>query len=168
MPSRRKTNPDGSRNEAGSTTGPSGGVIGLLCGVDGLSRICHIIAVAAHPVPHIGDGAAEEERDGEHAGQDDLQQHAAGSRIDIGEEHGSLASASVVRMLTARRRDGHAGRKRAGGDWTSIPFHPFLVAAYPIVFLFAANADEQVTLDPLWMPLALALGATAVVLVALA
>ena len=71
-------------------------------------------------------------------------------------------------MLTARRRDGHAGRKRARGDWTSIPIHPFLVAAYPIVFLFAANADEQVTLDPLWTPLALALGATAVILVALA
>ena len=71
-------------------------------------------------------------------------------------------------MLTARRRDGHAGTKRARGDWTSIPIHPFLVAAYPIVFLFAANADEQVTLDPLWTPLALALGATAVILVALA
>ena len=59
-------------------------------------------------------------------------------------------------------------RSARGGDWTSIPIHPFLVAAYPIVFLFAANADEQVTLDPLWTPLALALGATAVVLVALA
>ena len=71
-------------------------------------------------------------------------------------------------MLTARRRDGHAGTKRTRGDWTSIPVHPFLVAAYPVVFLFAANADEQVTLDPLWTPLALALGATAVILVALA
>ena len=71
-------------------------------------------------------------------------------------------------MLTARRRDGHAGTKRTGLDWTSIPFHPFLIAAYPIVFLFAQNADEQVTLDPLWTPLALALGVTAVVLVALA
>ena len=59
-------------------------------------------------------------------------------------------------------------RRRMRVDWSSIPIHPFLVAAYPIVFLFAANADEQVTLDPLWTPLAMALGATAVVLVALA
>jgi hypothetical protein len=71
-------------------------------------------------------------------------------------------------MLTARRRGGQAGTLRTGVDWSAIPIHPFLVAAYPIVFLFAANADEQVTLDPLWTPLALAVGATAVVLVALA
>ena len=71
-------------------------------------------------------------------------------------------------MLTARGRNGHAGTKRARPDWTSIPVHPFLIAAYPIVFLFAQNADEQVTLDPLWTPLALALGATAVILVTLA
>ena len=64
-------------------------------------------------------------------------------------------------------------RSASGGPGTGrrslAPLHPFLVAAYPIVFLFAANADEQVTLDPLWTPLALALGAaTAVILVALA
>jgi len=48
-------------------------------------------------------------------------------------------------------------------DWSVLPIHPLLAAAYPVVFLFAANAAEQVTLDPLWRPLALAVGATAVV-----
>jgi hypothetical protein len=71
-------------------------------------------------------------------------------------------------MLTARRQDGQAGTGRPRVDWTSIPIHPFLVAAYPIVFLFAINADEQVTLNPIWAPLALALGITAVVLSVLA
>jgi hypothetical protein len=70
-------------------------------------------------------------------------------------------------MLTARRPDGHAGTRRSRVDWTSIPIHPFLVAAYPIVFLFAVNVDEQVTLGPLWGPLILALGITAVVLAVL-
>ena len=69
-------------------------------------------------------------------------------------------------MLTTRGQDGDARIGRERLDWTSIPFHPFLVAAYPIVFLFAINADEQVTIDPLWAPLAIALGVTAVVLVA--
>jgi len=49
-------------------------------------------------------------------------------------------------------------------DWSAVPIHPLLAAAYPVVFLFAANAAEQVTLEPLWRPLALAVGATAVVL----
>lgn len=41
--------------------------------------------------------------------------------------------------------------------------HPLLVAAYPAVFLFATNAPEQVSLDPLWLPLAATLaGALAV------
>ena len=49
-------------------------------------------------------------------------------------------------------------------DWASVPIHPLLAAAYPVVFLFAANADEQVTLQPLWTPLLYAVGGTAVVL----
>ena len=57
--------------------------------------------------------------------------------------------------MTTRGQDGDAGIGRRRLDWTSIPFHPFLVAAYPIVFLFAINADEQVTIDPLWPPLAM-------------
>jgi hypothetical protein len=49
-------------------------------------------------------------------------------------------------------------------DWSALPIHPLLAAAYPVVFLFAVNAAEQVTLEPLWRPLALAVGGTAVVM----
>jgi hypothetical protein len=52
-------------------------------------------------------------------------------------------------------------------DWTSLPIHPLLAAAYPVVFLFALNAAEQVTLEPLWRPLGLAVGGATVVLVTL-
>jgi hypothetical protein len=38
-------------------------------------------------------------------------------------------------------------------DWSSAPLHPVLVAAYPVLFLFAENAEQQVTLTPLWLPL---------------
>ena len=51
-------------------------------------------------------------------------------------------------------------------DWASLPIHPLLAAAYPVVFLFAANADEQVTLQPLWTPLLFAVGSTARVVLA--
>ncbi|MEA2650767.1 MAG: hypothetical protein QOI85_488 [Chloroflexota bacterium] len=51
-------------------------------------------------------------------------------------------------------------------DWTAIPLHPLLAAAYPVVFLFATNAADQVTLDPMWAPLALAVGAACVVFAA--
>ena len=44
----------------------------------------------------------------------------------------------------------------------TLPLHPFLAAIYPVVFLFAANAADQVTLDPLWPPVWQALGAAAV------
>jgi len=43
-----------------------------------------------------------------------------------------------------------------------MPLHPFLAAAYPVVFLFAANAADQVTLDPLWPPVLQAIGAATV------
>ena len=46
----------------------------------------------------------------------------------------------------------------------ALPIHPLLLAAYPVVFLFATNAADQVTLDPLWGPLAIAVGGAAVVL----
>jgi hypothetical protein len=50
------------------------------------------------------------------------------------------------------------------GTISSVPFHPLLMAAYPVVFLFAANAAEQITLAPLWRPLAIAVGGAALVM----
>ena len=44
----------------------------------------------------------------------------------------------------------------------SFPVHPLLAAAYPVVFLFAANAADQVTLQPLWPPLFVAIAGAAV------
>ena len=55
-------------------------------------------------------------------------------------------------MLTPRRRAIHR-------DPLAIPIHPLLAAAYPVVFLFATNAAEQVTLEPLWLPLLVSVGA---------
>jgi hypothetical protein len=44
--------------------------------------------------------------------------------------------------------------------------HPFLLAAYPVLFLFAQNTSDQLSFDPLWMPLGAALlGAVVVFLV---
>ena len=45
--------------------------------------------------------------------------------------------------------------------------HPLLAAAYPAVFLFAINAAEQTTLDPLWRPLLLSVLGAATVLAVL-
>jgi hypothetical protein len=59
----------------------------------------------------------------------------------------------VQGMLTPRRRDDHPSRP--GVDVTSLPFHPLLATAYPVVFLFAVNISDQVTVGPLWRPLAL-------------
>ena len=63
-------------------------------------------------------------------------------------------------MLAAPRRAGQPGRV----DWSSLPLHPLLAAAYPVVFLFATNAADQVTIEPMWSPLAMAVGGAAVVL----
>ncbi|MGZ8474736.1 MAG: sulfatase-like hydrolase/transferase [Candidatus Limnocylindria bacterium] len=63
-------------------------------------------------------------------------------------------------MLTAR---GGPSQRRL----SELPLHPLLAAAYPVVFLFATNAAEQVTLAPLWVPLGLAVAGTAVVLLVL-
>jgi hypothetical protein len=46
----------------------------------------------------------------------------------------------------------------------TFPVHAILAAAYPVVFLFAANAADQVTIDPLWLPLGLSIAAAAVAL----
>ncbi len=67
-------------------------------------------------------------------------------------------------MLTARR----GADQRPRVDASALPLHPLLAAAYPIVFLFAANASDQVTLAPMWGPLAMAVGVAAVVMVVLA
>lgn len=40
-------------------------------------------------------------------------------------------------------------------DWPSVPLHPVGVAAFPVVFLFAENVVQQISLQPLWGPLAL-------------
>ena len=42
--------------------------------------------------------------------------------------------------------------------------HPLLLAAYPVLFLFNENAADQVTLEPLWLPLATAVGGAALLL----
>jgi hypothetical protein len=67
-------------------------------------------------------------------------------------------------MLAALRRIGH----RVRVDWSSMPIHPLLAAAYPVVFLFATNAAEQVTLAPLLGPLATAVGGAMVAFAAVA
>ncbi len=42
--------------------------------------------------------------------------------------------------------------------WSDLPVHPLLFAAFPVLFLFAENAVQQVTLGPLWLPLGAAVG----------
>ncbi len=59
------------------------------------------------------------------------------------------------RSTATRRRPSAAQLARHTRPWTAIPVHPLLVAAYPIVFLFATNAADQVTIDPMWAPLAM-------------
>jgi hypothetical protein len=48
----------------------------------------------------------------------------------------------------------------ARGWW----LHPFAVAAFPVLYLFAANIREQLSLAPLWGPLAVVLGIAALTL----
>ena len=45
------------------------------------------------------------------------------------------------------------------------PVHPLLLAAFPVLFLFAENVVEQVSTAPLWLPLAAALAWASVLLV---
>lgn len=69
---------------------------------------------------------------------------------------GTLAAAAVV-------ADPPVSERPSG--WRQLPILPLLAAAYPVVFLFATNADDQVSLAPLWLPLALAVGGAAAALV---
>jgi len=53
--------------------------------------------------------------------------------------------------------------------WWYWPWHSLLVAAFPVLFLFAQNTADQVTLEPLWTPLAVCLiGAVLLLLVCFA
>jgi hypothetical protein len=52
-------------------------------------------------------------------------------------------------------------------SWLTSPLHPVLFAAYPILFLFAQNLREQLSLEPLVVPLAASVGGTVVVLIVL-
>ncbi len=54
-------------------------------------------------------------------------------------------------------------RRRIGP--AELPIAPLLLAAFPILFLFAENAVQQVTLEPLWLPLGAALAGAAVTLI---
>jgi hypothetical protein len=51
---------------------------------------------------------------------------------------------------------------RTGLHWTAIPIHTALLAAFPVLFLFAENAADQLALDPVWAPLALSVAGAAV------
>jgi hypothetical protein len=46
--------------------------------------------------------------------------------------------------------------------------HPLLFAAFPVLFLFAENAEQEVTLAPLWLPLAVSVAGALVALLLLA
>ena len=52
-------------------------------------------------------------------------------------------------------------------DLSSLPLHPILAAAYPALFLFATNAADQITAQPLWIPLLRSVGAATATLVVL-
>ena len=45
-----------------------------------------------------------------------------------------------------------------------MPLHTALLAAFPVLFLFAENIADQLVLDPLWTPLAVSIGGAAVAL----
>ncbi len=71
--------------------------------------------------------------------------------------------------MAASQPDDTAGDERAG--WTSPGsrlgrwvVHPFLLAAYPVLFLFAQNTADQLSFEPVWMPLVLAVAGAAMAL----
>ena len=53
---------------------------------------------------------------------------------------------------------------RPASSWTSFPIHTALLAAFPVLFLFAENAADQLVLDPMWGPLTLSVAGALVVL----
>lgn len=58
-------------------------------------------------------------------------------------------------------------RERAGGatGWWYWPWHAVLLGAYPVLFLFAQNLADQVTLEPMWVPLFVCTAGAAALLV---
>ncbi|HEX5579056.1 MAG TPA: hypothetical protein VFY43_05250, partial [Candidatus Limnocylindria bacterium] len=55
-----------------------------------------------------------------------------------------------------------------GLNLSLVPWHTLAVALFPVLFLFAENAEQQVTLAPLWAPLLLCFaGGVALLLVAI-
>jgi hypothetical protein len=57
--------------------------------------------------------------------------------------------------------------RRSATGWLSWPWHVLLLGAYPALFLYAQNVDDQVTLDPLWVPLVICVAGAAALLVGL-
>lgn len=70
-------------------------------------------------------------------------------------------------MLTDGRGGARPPARPRRLDWSSLPVHPLLAAAYPVIFLFALNAAEQITFQPLWLPLGLAVAGAGVALAGL-
>jgi hypothetical protein len=66
------------------------------------------------------------------------------------------------RRLLTRRAVG----SRVGSLLGRLPLHPLGMAAAPVLFLFAENQVQQVSLDPLWRPLGLAVLFGAALLIA--
>lgn len=54
---------------------------------------------------------------------------------------------------------------RTASSWAAIPIHTALLAAFPVLFLFAENAADQLVLDAMWTPLALSIAGALVALV---
>jgi hypothetical protein len=57
---------------------------------------------------------------------------------------------------------------RVIGRGAALPIYPFLVAAYPVVFLYAQNVQEAIAPSEILIPLAVSLGATALVMLGVA
>jgi Sulfatase len=107
----------------------------------------------------------------------DSAAHAAGSAPDAldpsGWEPGDVETAEPMPAGTQAAEPASApppavpgrGRPRLLRERSTgpAPIHPLLLAAFPVLFLFAENSVQQVTLDPLWQPLILTLLGTAAV-----
>jgi hypothetical protein len=61
-------------------------------------------------------------------------------------------------MVTREARDGAT-------PWWYWPWHALLLGAYPALFLFAQNIADQVTMEPLWVPLFVSIGVAAAAVV---